>query len=125
MQIAFLQNDSDSSCQREMELLREGLPPLGFAIKPLPRADMLAGAICLPQDALVAGEMEVVIAAMKALKIDVPIPNDYPRSLQKLLHRKIWRGTVQDLEDHFSQPEAAPLFAKPASARKLFRGRIF
>jgi len=63
MDTAFLQDDSDSSSGHEMSLLRAGFEDLGWQIQSFRRNAMLAGQIPLPREALVAGEVEVVLAA--------------------------------------------------------------
>jgi len=108
-----------------MSLLRSGFEDLAWQIHAFKRKLMLAGKISLPRDALVAGEVEVVLAAMQQLGIPIPPLQDYPSSLSSLLHRKVWRCEYADLRRHFKSPHPAPIFAKPSVRRKLFRGRVF
>jgi ATP-grasp domain, R2K clade family 2 len=125
MDTAFLQDDPDSSSRHEMALLRSGLEELGWQINSFRRDLMLAGKIPLPREALVAGEVDVVLAAMQQIGIAIPPLQDYPSSLSSLLHRKVWRGEYADLRRHFESRDASAIFAKPAGRRKLFRGRVF
>jgi len=125
MDTAFLQGDPDAASRHEISLLRSGLDDLGWRIHSFMRTPMLAGTIPLPQEALVAGEVEVVLAAMKQLGIPVPPPQDYPSALTSFLHRRVWRGQYADLRRHFDSPRPCAVFAKPAGDRKLFRGRVF
>jgi hypothetical protein len=86
---------------------------------------MFAGEIVLSDDALVAGEVDIVVAAMKQIGIPIPPPIDYPPSLTPFLHRNIWCGQYGDLRRHLDSHFPRPVFAKPAGARKLFQGRVF
>jgi len=125
MNTAFLQSDPGAPCAHEMSLLRDGLTELGWQICSFLRGPMLHRKIRLPRNALVAGEVEVVLAAMKQLGMAIPPPEDYPFALRPFLRRKVWRGTYADLRRHFENCGAPGVFAKPAGQRKQFRGRVF
>ncbi|MGD2184221.1 ATP-grasp domain-containing protein [Lusitaniella coriacea] len=66
-----------------------------------------------------------MLSALKQLKIPEPKTNDYPDSLQKFLHRKIWKSSLASLEWKLHQGIEQPIFAKPARRRKQFTGRVF
>jgi hypothetical protein len=108
-----------------MSLLHSCLSERGWDVRTFRRPQMLAGTVALPDDALVAGEVEVVVAAMKQMGIPIPPPVDYPSSLAPFLHRKIWRGQISDLRRLLETAFPEPVFAKPPGDRKLFRGRVF
>lgn len=108
-----------------MSLLHSGLADRGLRLQTFLRSSMLAGEIDLPDDALVAGEMEAVVAATKQMRIPIPPPVDYPSALAPFLHRNVWRGRFADLRRHLDSNHPDPIFAKPADERKLFQGRVF
>ncbi len=125
MELAYLQDDEDSGCATEMAMLAGELPKRGISVVSFLKNDLIDARLSLPSDCLVAGEMEVVLTAMKQMRIPVPRPNDYPKALTDLLHRRIWECTLSELRSRFREPWPEPVFAKPAAERKLFRGRIF
>jgi hypothetical protein len=67
----------------------------------------------------------VVVGALGQLGIEPPIPNDYPISLQPLLHQRIWKSTVRRLIDDLYEGSGRPVFAKPSERLKRFTGHVF
>jgi len=59
------------------------------------------------------------------LKIEIPPPNDYPKSLSAFMHRRIWASTLGMVEQQVMEGSGEPVFAKPADRRKSFSGRVF
>lgn len=79
----------------------------------------------LPLDShsFICGDMDSMHGAMKQLGIEPPMPDDFPEALKPFFHRRVWRGSISELESALEN--GRELFAKPAGRRKLFTGRVF
>jgi hypothetical protein len=104
----------------QAECERRGIPVTFYAAKHIRRRQLP-----LTRETFIAGDMDAMHGAMRQLKIDVPLPNDYPKSLTPFLHRRIWPSTLGALEREVLEGRAGPVFAKPADRRKSFTGRVF
>ena len=71
---------------------------------------------------LVVGDFDWTREALKILKIEMPEPPDYPECLKHLLHRDIFKSTLQAVKDVL--PQYQKLFIKPAEDTKAFSGLI-
>lgn len=80
--------------------------------------------LTLAPDALVAGEIPIVVGALRQLGIEPPPPNDYPPSLTPWLRRRIWTGTVGAIVERLQRGDAAPVFVKPMGRLKRFTGHV-
>ncbi len=122
---AFLQEVGNGRLQPEEQLLksefeRRGIPVLLYTMKRIRRRDLP-----LSTESFVAGNLGAMHGAMKQLGIAIPPPNDYPRSLTAFLHRRIWKSTLAAVEDDVNSGRRRAVFAKPATRRKNFTGRVF
>jgi ATP-grasp domain, R2K clade family 2 len=79
----------------------------------------------IDRSTLVAGEVPVVLGALRQLGIEPAEDKDYPSCLGHLLYRRIWTGTVGRLKEDLFQDAGPPVFAKPRGRRKRFTGRVF
>lgn len=79
----------------------------------------------LPLDAhsFICGDMGSTHGAMKQLGIEPPAPNDFPEALKPFFHRRVWQGSISEIESAVENDRE--IFAKPAGRRKLFNGRVF
>ncbi len=108
-----------------MRLLRDGLKARGvpttlFTAKQLERRQLP-----LARDTLVAGYVPSVLGALKQLGLEPPPTNDYPRSLEPFLHRRLWTSTVRQLTEAVYEGAGPPVFAKPLGRKKRFTGHVF
>ncbi|MBP0020550.1 MAG: ATP-grasp domain-containing protein [Cyanobacteria bacterium SBLK] len=76
-------------------------------------------------ESLLAGEIPIVLSALKQLKISFVKIRDYPNSLEQFFHRRIWQSSLGKLETRLHQGRNQPIFAKPANRSKRFTGKIF
>lgn len=97
---------------------RQGIEVFPYLSKQLQRRQMALGA-----ESFICGDMDAMHGAMRQLGIEPPSPEDFPRSLQPYLHRKVWQASITSLRQ--SLERGAELFAKPAGRRKRFSGRVF
>ncbi len=125
MKLAYIQTDDKSGNNFEMNMLRTELPKRGIAVEPFRKNEIFEEKIDLSSECIVAGDVEVITEAMRQMGIPIPVPNDYPKSLDKFLHRKIWTSRFSNLRQKFEEEWPDPVFAKPKTHRKLFRGRVF
>jgi hypothetical protein len=123
--LAFLQQSGNGQLRLEERLLksefeRRGIPVALYTLKRILRRNLP-----LSRDTFIAGDMDAMHGAMRQLNIQVPPPNDYPRSLDTFLHRRIWKSTLGAIEQAIVSDAGAPVFVKPAQRQKNFTGRVF
>ena len=73
--------------------------------------------LSLARDTIVIGWVRVVQKAFRLLEIPIPKTIDYPEQLNKYLGRKIWKTTLKDIHQDWSDP----VFIKPVT-HKAFTG---
>lgn len=122
---AFLEESGNGKLTHEQQLLysefeRRGIPTVLYTAKRIQRRQLP-----LSSDAFVAGGIDAMHGAMRQLKIDIPAPNDYPKSLAPFLNRRIWTSTLGIVERQILEGYGEPVFAKPAHRCKSFTGRTF
>ena len=122
--VAFLQELGNGRLRIEEQMLksefeRRGVPVELYTIKRIQRRRLP-----LSKDTFIAGDMDAMHGAMKQLEIDIPKPNDYPRSLVPFLHRHIWKSTLLEAARKAYEGECSSIFVKPSSRRKNFTGTI-
>ena len=70
---------------------------LGFQnVTPFYKKHLMQRKIKIQKGDFIMGEIPVMLSAMKQLGIDYHY-NDYPESLQKYLHRKVWTSTMKEV----------------------------
>jgi hypothetical protein len=122
---AFLEEAGNGKLRHEEELLRgefegRGIPVTLYTAKRIQRRQLPLSA-----ETFIAGDMDAMHGAMRQLKIEIPTPNDYPKSLLPFMHRQIWTSTLGDVERRVIEGNGEAIFAKPADRRKSFTGRAF
>lgn len=78
---------------------------------------------CGPE-ALVCGFIEDVYKALDKLKLPRPPSIDYPEELKDFYGRKIWEGSLDEIQDKGLYAEPG-VFVKPRDRQKLFTGFIW
>jgi hypothetical protein len=86
---AFLEETGNGRLRHEEQLLRaefvvRGIPVSLYTAKRIQRRQLP-----LTADTFIAGDMDAMHGAMRQLGIEIPAPNDYPKSLQPFLRRRI------------------------------------
>jgi hypothetical protein len=102
------------------ELGRRSIPVTLFTAKRLVRRQLK-----LAPETLVAGSINVVVAALNQLDRPVPEPNDYPVCLRHLLRRRMWTSTVGAVREQVLNGDVGGIFVKPLGRAKRFTGRVF
>jgi hypothetical protein len=122
---AFIQDRGNGRLEPEQRELLAGLRDRGIPSEVFTWKALARLLLPLDKDTLVAGEIPVVIGALKQLGIEPPTPNDYPKCLEPLLHRRVWQSTARALSDDLFDGSGQPVFAKPLGRQKRFTGHVF
>ncbi|OJT17469.1 hypothetical protein BO221_46030 [Archangium sp. Cb G35] len=122
---AFIQELGGGRMEPEMRdvlggLQERGIPAELFTAKRLERRQLP-----LDRETLVAGDVPSVLGALAQLGLEPPPTNDYPRSLELFLHRRLWTSTVRSLVAGIEDSSSPPVFAKPRGRKKRFTGHVF
>jgi hypothetical protein len=123
IQRAFIQEQGNGRLIEEMALLRGELERRGIPVALFTEKKMLRGQVPVAPDALIAGQMPAMLAAMRQLGIPEPAPNDFPEALRPMLHRRVWKSTLAQVEAELLGG-GEPRFVKPATRRKRFTGFV-
>lgn len=99
-----------------------GFNELGMNIVPFQGFGDIETSVDCGPDALVCGFIEDVFKALDKLKLPRPPSIDYPRELNDFYARKIWEGTLDEIQDRGLHPG---VFVKPRSFQKLFTGFVW
>lgn len=97
---------------------------IGFAkVTPFYKKHLMQGKIKIKKGDFIMGDIQVMLNAMKQLGIEYHY-NDYPESLQKYLHRKVWTSTMKEVRNlmYDSKDGILDWFIKPKDKLKRFTG---
>ncbi len=122
---AYLQFSGRGPLRHEEQLLKAECDRLGVPVILYTRKNIERRNLPLSRETFIAGDMPAMHGAMRQLGIDIPEPDDYPLSLRSFMHRRVWKSTLDTVEQGISMNMGAPVFAKPAERRKSFTGRVF
>lgn len=120
---AYLEQKKPGEFRHEEALIRQECERLGVEVIPCLLKQIQRRQLPLTRDCFISGSIDVMHGAMKQLGIEVPEPNDFPKSLEPFFHRKIWRSSVKALLSALEY--GREVFAKPAGRQKYFNGRVF
>jgi len=123
--VAYLQYSGRGPLRHEEQLLKAECDRLGLPVILYTRKNIERRNLPLSRETFIAGDMPVMHGAMRQLGIEVPEPNDYPASLRGFMHRRVWKSTLEAVEQGISLNMGEPVFAKPAERRKSFTGKVF
>lgn len=122
---AFLEEKGNGKLRHEEQLLRAEFERRGIPVSLYTSKRIQRRQLPLSRETFIAGDMNAMHGAMRQLKIEVPPPNDYPKSLLPFLHRRIWNSTLGVIEEQVAEGAREPVFTKPADRCKNFTGRVF
>jgi hypothetical protein len=122
---AFLEESGHGKLRHEEQLLRVEFERRGIPISLYTAKRIQRRQLPLSAETFIAGDMDAMHGAMRQMKIEIPPPNDYPKSLLPFLHRRLWASTLSAVEQEVWEGSGEPVFAKPADRRKSFTGRAF
>lgn len=124
-QIAYIESRGNGPLGEEEARVVGELQRRGIAIQFFTRKQIDRRSLPLDERCFVMGAMPAMLGAMKQLRIEVPMPNDYPHALRDLLHRQVWQSTLGEVEQRIWDDLQQPVFVKPAERIKTFTGRVF
>ena len=122
---ALLQQSGNGRLEPEIKSLAMELPRRGVACQFFLEKHLQRRQLELKPTTLVAGHIPVVLGALRQLGVEPPVPNDYPESLRRWLHRRMWTSTVRDVVTKLQHGGHSAFFAKPLAGHKRFRGHVF
>jgi hypothetical protein len=122
---ALLQQLGNNRLEPEIKSLSIGLEKRGVPVEYFLEKQLQRRRLKLSPQTLVAGHIPVVIGALRQLRVEPPVPNDYPACLRPWLHRRMWTSSVRELVARIHGGNHAAVFAKPAGKHKRFRGHVY
>ncbi|MGK7929223.1 MAG: ATP-grasp domain-containing protein [Spirulina sp.] len=122
---AFLQERGNGKLDAETASLYRELTARNYEITLFTPKRLQRRQLPLDRNSFVAGEIPIVLSALKQIDIPLRKLDDYPSSLHSFLHRRIWKSPLRKLEEKLQQGTNKPIFAKPANRSKRFTGRVF
>ena len=118
----YLQMNEYSKFEKEEQALADYFGEGNFI--PFYKKHLKQGKLKLTLNDFIAGDVDTMFTAMKQLNINYEY-NDYPKCLNKYLHRKIWESSIKDIKTElFNQYIINPIFIKPKNKLKKFTGFI-
>jgi hypothetical protein len=122
---AFIQKQDNRQLGNEEQLVVEGLNRRGLPVFFYTVKQILRRQLPLDHQSLVVGDIDCIRGALQQLEIQLPRLNEYPASLESLLHRRVWRSTLGNLESSLlSGMMTQSVFVKPANRCKRFTGFV-
>ena len=118
----YLQMNEYSKFDKEEQALADFFGKGNFL--PFYKKHLKQGKLKITSNDFIAGEIETMFTAMKQLGIHYEY-NDYPKCMNKYLHRKIWESSIKDIKDElFDKGFINPVFIKPKDKLKKFTGFV-
>ena len=118
----YLQMNEYSKFEKEEQALADYFGKGNFI--PFYIKHLKQGKLKLTLNDFIAGDIDTMFTAMKQLDINYEY-NDYPKCLNKYLHRKIWESSIKDIKTElFNEYIINPIFIKPKNKLKKFTGFI-
>jgi hypothetical protein len=121
----YIQQKGNRQLEPEMKDLYDEFIRRGYDVELFTEKSIYRKRLNLKPTTMVAGDIPVVLCALKQLVVKIPLPNDYPQSLRPYLKRKVWESTVDRIRSLIYNADFRPFFAKPKDRLKRFTGRVF
>ena len=94
----YLQMNEFSKFEKEEQALADYFGKGNFV--PFYKKHLKQGKLKLTLNDFIAGDTDTMFIAMKQLGINYEY-NDYPKSLNKYLHHKIWESSIKDIKTEY------------------------
>jgi hypothetical protein len=121
----YIQQKGNEQLEPEMKDLYDEFTRRGYEVELFTEKSIYRKRLKLKPTTMVAGDIPVVLSALKQLSLKIPLPNDYPQSLHPYLKRNIWESNVDRIRSLIYNTDFRPFFAKPKDRLKIFTGRVF
>jgi len=102
----------------------KGFDILGYEVIPFEIKELQAPNFEYEKDDILFGGIPIVLDAMTKMGIPQPKEMNYPESLEKFLHRKIEKSTIDFARQEANNENIKPFFLKPVK-EKEFKGFVF
>jgi ATP-grasp domain-containing protein len=121
----YIQERGMGRMEPEMRDLYAEFQARGHPVQLFIEKQIMRRQLTLSKNTLVAGDIPVVINALKQLGVTPSLPNDYPQCLRPYLRRRVWQSNVAAVRNLILSRDFKPFFAKPKDRLKRFTGRVF
>lgn len=121
----YIQQKGNNQLEPEMKDLYDEFIRRGYDVELFTEKSIYRKRLNLKPATMVAGDIPVVLCALKQLAVEIPLPNDYPQPLRPYLKRKVWESTIDKIRSLIYDTDFRPFFAKPKDRLKRFTGRVF
>jgi ATP-grasp domain, R2K clade family 2 len=120
----FIQEKGKGKLEPENQDLLDEFSARGYSVNLFTEKLLVRRRLPLDRSSLVAGDIPVVIGALKQLGIKIPVPDDYPECLRAFLRRRVWETRLDKVRERVYRGDFHPFFIKPKSQLKRFTGRV-
>src|SRR4051812_5395927 len=121
---ALLQQRGNGQLDPEITSLNRAFARLNVPVSLFIDKRLIRGQVALSRNTMVAGHIPVVLAALRQLGCDLPMPIDYPEPLRPWLRRRVWTSNVREVVHLLDEQSSPPFFVKPIGRHKRFRGCV-
>src|SRR5215831_13019796 len=120
----FIQEKGNHKLEPENQDLFDEFSARGYAIVLFTEKLLVRRQLPLDRNSLVAGDIPVVLGALKQLDITIPAPDDYPECLRDFLRRRVWESRFDAVKEQVYNEDFRPFFVKPKDRLKRFTGKV-
>jgi hypothetical protein len=118
----FIQEKGNGKFEPENQDLFDEFSARGYAVDLFTEKLLVRRRLPLYRNSLVAGDIPVVLGALKQLDIQIPAPDDYPECLRAFLRRRVWETRLDAVREQVYGMDFRPFFMKPKDRLKRFTG---
>ena len=120
----FVQEKGNGNLEPENRDLVDEFSARGYPVDLFTEKSLVRRRLPLERSCLVAGDVPVVIAALKQLEVPIPVPDDYPECLRTFLRRRVWETRLDAVRERVYRDDFQPFFMKPKERLKRFTGKV-
>src|SRR6185295_1338026 len=120
----FVQEKGHGNLEPENRDLVVEFSARGYTVELFTEKSLVRRRLPLDKSCLVAGDVSVVIAALKQLDVPIPVPDDYPACLRSFLKRRVWETRLDAVRERVYREDFQPFFIKPKERLKHFTGKV-
>ena len=119
-----VQEKGNGNLEPENRDLVDEFSARGYPVELFTEKNLVRRRLPLDRSCLVAGDVPVVIAALKQLDVPIPVPDDYPVCLRSFLRRRVWETRLDVVQERVYGDDFKPFFIKPKGRLKRFTGKV-
>jgi len=120
----LIEETGSGRLEAESKDLFEEFSSRGYAVELFTEKQIRRRQLLVDRRCLVHGSIQVVISALKQMKISIPVPDDYPECLLPFLRRRVWETSLDIVREKVYGGDFKPLFVKPKRRLKHFTGKV-